>query len=348
MARKVSYFKLGLLVLVCGAIGLSAAVWLGLSHYFEKTRPYVTYFGESVKGLQTDAVVNYRGVAVGRVTYIGLAPDGRLIEVIMGLMPEFEIDHTLSIRLREQGLTGMRYLEIDTAPPNIKELTPAISFTPTHPLIPASPSDMEVIRTALETLYTKMLSIDVVGVADNWKQAAKSINDLLASEQISDSLKSVREGASQLEALMTKLNGSVDGKELQATFKSLKDATHQAASVMDQLAGAKGSKEGGAKDISAILSALRKSSEALAQQLEAIPPNSFANASKDMNRMFESGANSFGDWSKQVEDSLVVLQQSLRQVSALIGQLTGLVQTFKEQPNRILFNQDEPDPFQRR
>src|SRR5512143_3198163 len=109
MAKTISQFKLGLFILVCGSLGLIAIIWLGASHYFEKKKIYVTYFAESIKGLQKDAVVNYLGVPVGRVAAVGVAPVGRLVEVVLHLKPEFNVYQTLAIRLLEQGLTGLRY-----------------------------------------------------------------------------------------------------------------------------------------------------------------------------------------------------------------------------------------------
>jgi phospholipid/cholesterol/gamma-HCH transport system substrate-binding protein len=60
MARKTSKFMIGLFVTVGVVIGMIAIVWLGASKYFEKGATYVTYFDESVQGLQLDSAVKYR------------------------------------------------------------------------------------------------------------------------------------------------------------------------------------------------------------------------------------------------------------------------------------------------
>jgi len=66
MPRKTSKFMVGLFVTVGVFIGLVAIIWLGASNYFEKGLMYVTYFDESVQGLQADSAVKYRGVEVSR------------------------------------------------------------------------------------------------------------------------------------------------------------------------------------------------------------------------------------------------------------------------------------------
>ena len=74
---------IGLFVTIGVLIGLIAVVWLGASKYFEKGGTYVTYFNESVQGLQKDSTVKYRGVDVGRVEKIRVAADNNLIEVVI-------------------------------------------------------------------------------------------------------------------------------------------------------------------------------------------------------------------------------------------------------------------------
>ncbi len=57
MAQNRNYFLIGLFVTVGVMIGVAAVIWLGASKYFQKGSMYVTYFDESVQGLQTDSVV---------------------------------------------------------------------------------------------------------------------------------------------------------------------------------------------------------------------------------------------------------------------------------------------------
>ena len=91
MARRPSHLVIGLFTSIGIVIGAGLIFWLGASKYFEKGDTYVTYFDESVQGLQVDSSVKYRGVDIGRVKQIRVAPDNRLIEVVMKIQLRGEL-----------------------------------------------------------------------------------------------------------------------------------------------------------------------------------------------------------------------------------------------------------------
>jgi phospholipid/cholesterol/gamma-HCH transport system substrate-binding protein len=327
LARNISPFKLGLFVLICGSLALGAIIWLGASHYFEERKTYVTYFAESVKGLQTDAVVNYRGVGVGRTAAIQLAPDGRLIEVVMYLNPDFKVDESIAIQLREQGLTGLRYLEIDSAPADLERLTPEIDFPLRYPLIPSHPSEIQQLKTALETIYTKIMAMDLQSLTDNWTQAAQRINSILAQ-----------------------FEGGIEPEDWRATVRAVKDTAEESSRFMSRLTGA-ASEEGmkkGFKDLSATLVNSRQASEALARQLKGLPPDSLAKMTRNWEETLTSGGNLFSSTDQAINESAILLQQSLQQFQALLTQLSAIAQTLKEQPNRLIFPPNGSNPFERK
>ena len=145
---KVSHFKVGIFVLGCIGLGFGILIWIGAAHFL-RTQPYVCFFDESVEGLSPGAEVGYRGVQVGRVTGIGLAPDGRLIRVTLALQPSFKVDHSMAIQLGLKGITGQRYLKIGPAPADIQKLTPKLSFKPKLPVIPTYPGEISRIEQGL-------------------------------------------------------------------------------------------------------------------------------------------------------------------------------------------------------
>lgn len=68
-------FKVGVFVLVAGAILIGGLLWIAGSHFLRPVDTYTILFTDSVSGLAPSAVVEYQGVTVGRVRDIYLTSD---------------------------------------------------------------------------------------------------------------------------------------------------------------------------------------------------------------------------------------------------------------------------------
>ena len=145
MAKRQARFLTGLFVIVGVLIGVVAVVWLGASKYFEKGTTYVTYFDESVQGLQVDSEVKYRGVGVGNVKSIGVAPDQKLVEVVIKIALEGDVEHSTVTQLRAAGITGIVFVELDRWKPDDQVfLPPRVMKTP-YTIIPSKPSQTKQV-----------------------------------------------------------------------------------------------------------------------------------------------------------------------------------------------------------
>lgn len=329
MARTASPFRIGLFVLICLALIAGAAIWLKATFFFHQTKIYATYFNVSVKGLQKDSVVSYLGVPVGRVYSLGIAPDRRLIEVLMKLPADFQIDNSFAARLREQGLTGLRYLEIDPAPEDIDQFTPEITFPTKYPYIRSYPSELDLLETEIHDLYLKFISLDLQGLADSWKKTSGLFNNLL-----------VQLGAE-----------SPSGGDLQETIASLKKASQHAATLLERLSGAASKEriEKGVQDLTATLASARQASDKLKRQLDALPPGTLKRLSDQFGETLQSGETAFSNLGDKVNESANLLERDLQQLGVVIAQLNSLIQSIKEQPNRLIFPGRQPDePFKKR
>ena len=180
MARKTSRFMIGLFVTIGILIGTVAVVWLGASKYFEKGPTYVTYFDESVQGLQLDSAVKYRGVEVGRVEKIRVAPDNKLIEVIMkiNLRGELERDHVA--QLKAAGITGIVFVELDRKEPGGPDLSPKITFASEYPILSSKPSEIKQLLTGIEAVIQSLNKIDTQGISDEIKSTLRVLESTVA------------------------------------------------------------------------------------------------------------------------------------------------------------------------
>jgi ABC-type transporter Mla subunit MlaD len=173
MAARANYVKLGLFV-VLGVIGLFVlAMAVGVVRLRKKTVAYVTYFQESVDGLDVSAPVKARGVALGRVGKITFGPDHESIEVeldvdieelrAMGLSPS-HVRSDARAQLASQGLLGAKYVAIDVFD-EASHPPPKLSFTPPAHYIPSTSS----VQKNLEQSITKTLE-HLAALADDFSK----------------------------------------------------------------------------------------------------------------------------------------------------------------------------------
>src|SRR5207244_4191739 len=91
-----NHWKLGLFVLLAVGTMLGALFWLGARRFRRESFPAISYFDESVQGLDVGSPVKFRGVTVGTVTDITIDPDNRHVQVTSNIY----VDAILRLGLR--------------------------------------------------------------------------------------------------------------------------------------------------------------------------------------------------------------------------------------------------------
>ena len=69
--KKPNYFKIGLFVIAATLLLAAAIIIFGGGKFFEKKTTIETYFDQSVQGLNVGASLEFQGVQIGNVSYIG-------------------------------------------------------------------------------------------------------------------------------------------------------------------------------------------------------------------------------------------------------------------------------------
>lgn len=156
MEEKINFSVVGFFVLVLGTAMISGVLWFSSGKYYHKDYDfYLTYLEESVSGLKPDAPVSYRGVEIGHVHKIALAP-GNIEQVQLTLAVErgtpVKVD-TLAV-LQTQGLTGISSIELNGGSLNSPPLQKKVGEK--YPVIKAAPSRIKRLDTALSGLIVNI------------------------------------------------------------------------------------------------------------------------------------------------------------------------------------------------
>ena len=184
MASPKTKFAVGLFVTSGVIIGIIAIVWLGMSQHFQRGLYYVSYFDESVQGLSKDSPVKYRGVSVGRVDSIRVAPDSKLIEVVMKIKSGQDLDDTIVSQLKDVGITGSMFVELDRKIEGEKDLSPPLDFPSEYPIVATKPSDITALLKGIADVLTKVGSLDLSGISDKLKITLDNVNMVMTDADI--------------------------------------------------------------------------------------------------------------------------------------------------------------------
>lgn len=209
MSSQAQKFKIGLFVVVSLSLAIGITIWLGASRYLEVSQTAVAYFSESVQGLEADSPVKFRGVAVGRVNSIRLAPDGRLIEVVLSLNKNFKIREGLGIKINLLGLTGLKYLEMDTFKPDQMREPIQLDFKPDYPVIATYPSDIREIGNALDNIFQKVKDVDIASISYHLLRVSARLDKVLSDPGLDNLGSELASTVSEMKDTARKLNQEV-------------------------------------------------------------------------------------------------------------------------------------------
>jgi phospholipid/cholesterol/gamma-HCH transport system substrate-binding protein len=234
-----THFKVGLLALVAVAAVLATSLALGLRALRTDTIAYHTYFDESVQGLELGSPVKYRGVRIGNVAKIAIAPDRKHVDVVLALnardaerlglaatLPE------LRTQLGNQGITGVKYVDIDFFDPAANP-PQALPFEPAASYIPARPSLFKGLEDNLEAVGQRLP--ELVDRADaTLGKLGRAIDDV-HDEQVARRIAEAADAGAGALADVRKLARHVDAAKLQDRASAALDRVADAAARVDAM-----------------------------------------------------------------------------------------------------------------
>jgi paraquat-inducible protein B len=206
MSAAWTSFKIGVFSLVVAASLLAIALALGIRPGPRETVSYVTYFDESVAGLDVGAVVQFRGITIGTVEDIRIAPDGRRVEVAMKVdakdawMLDWDRrgDDGLRAHVSSPGITGVKLVDLEFLDP-ASHPPPRLAFAPPENYVPAAPA------AGIQESLTSITEATV----DTLERISRLVDDVRAEgvpARVSAAVSSVEGAATDLRTTLTNVN----------------------------------------------------------------------------------------------------------------------------------------------
>lgn len=258
MAKRQSRFMVGLFVITGVLIGVAAIVWLGAANYFQKGTRYVTYFDESVQGLQVDSRVKYRGVEVGSVERIGVAPDQRLVEVVVKIDLEGNIEHSIVTQLKAAGITGIVFVELDRRQPDETVFIPPVDMKANYPVIPSQPSQTKQMLSSIDRIMEKVVQIDLKGISDQIRQTSRSIETFLTGKEMTNIVRNLDSTAAGLERSLRRIDRILAEGKAESILSTVEQGLGEARQGIGEARQGIGETREGIAEIRKLLAAIGK------------------------------------------------------------------------------------------
>jgi phospholipid/cholesterol/gamma-HCH transport system substrate-binding protein len=320
MASQKTKFVVGLF-LVCGiGIALLAFIWLGMSRYFEKGRFYVTYFNESVQGLDKDSPVKYRGVSVGRVHSISVAPDSKLVKVVLKIETGMVLDINMVAQLKSVGITGSVFIELDQKKRDEPDRSPPLSFPSEYPIVASKPSELGQILSGIDEILNKIKGLDLEGIAAKIKSNLDTVETTVQEAN-------VKGLARKFERSLDQLNQILDGHQWDKILTSTQETIREANGFF-----VKGN------------AALAHAENAFAQAREILADKQHAirQALENINRVIDKSASltaGADETFSLLRQNLLVSAQNLERASE---NLNRFLEILAEQPSQLILGDPPP------
>jgi len=251
MSQRANYFKLGLFVIGGIVAGVLVLVIIGSGRWFERKVIIETYFKESVQGLDLGSKLKYRGVTIGEVTRITftytkyqqdlpITQRERYVMVEAQVQPrllggraaagdmtnpenaQMEVDKGLRLRLAQQGITGLAYLEMDYVEPAPPVLP--INWVPENVYIPSAPSTVTAIVNAAQDIMEKLHRLDFEATVARIDKLLDTTNERIASVDVKKLQQRADVTLAKLESTLDQLQAKKLSDEASALLTELRQS----------------------------------------------------------------------------------------------------------------------------
>lgn len=318
----------GLFVIVGVLIGVTVIVWLGAAKYFQKGARYVTYFDESVQGLQVDSRVKYRGVDVGSVERIGVAPDQRLVEVVVKINLVGDIERGIVTQLKAAGITGIVFVELDRRRPGESVFLPPAGMETSYTIIPSQPSQTKQMLSSVDRIMDRIAQVDLVGVSDQLKATSRAMETFLTGREMVNILKNLDSTTAALDRNLQRIDRILAEGKVDAILSALDHGIGDARKGIGEAREGLGEARQGIGETREGIAEIRKQIAAIGKEIGDLKTAEIAGKTKNLIEGMDRRTKTVASDIESATDDIRQAVESLRM----------LIESLRENPSDLLFS----------
>ena len=327
MASQKTKFAVGLFVAGGLACAVLVVIWLGMSRFFEKGQFYVTYFDESIQGLAVDSPVKYRGVFIGRVDSIGVAPDSKLIKVVLKIESGQTLDSNIVAQLKSVGITGSMFVELDRKQEGEPDQSPTLSFPSEYPIVASKPSEISELLGDISEALDQIKALDLREISDKIKLALDNINRKVSEAD-------VKRISMKIESSLERVDHILDEQRWDKILSSVERTIQSMDTLLNNADKSVGQAQTMLSRVDGIVSEKEKTIKAAIDEFKQAMEN--ANALLDKGSLLVDGAD---DSISHLMPHLLVIAQNLEKASENLNRIMELLE---EHPSQFIFGEPPP------
>lgn len=282
MEKNSRYFLVGIFVTVSLLALTIFIIWLAGTHDARNYQRFTIHFKDPVSGLKNGAVVQYRGVDVGRVRDVRLSPRRNdLIKVDIEVDETTPISKSTEASLAQQGITGIVYIELttkegDTEPPQRVdgERYPVIvgrgtQLSKLFQDVPEISKQVLELSKKLNAVFDEETVASLSATFKNIEAMSRDMNGLLSEENVANTtitLRNAAEASEGVDEMVARFNKTAD--EIDQAVATLNGILNDNRGDIDRFTGS------GLKEITEMSRETKKMAESvrrLADKLEQEP-----------------------------------------------------------------------------
>jgi phospholipid/cholesterol/gamma-HCH transport system substrate-binding protein len=245
MSEPTNHWKLGLFVVVGIGLAIGALTFIGTYSLKNDGVVYRSYFEEAVTGLESGAAVKFRGVTIGNVQAIGIAPDRKHVSVVYELdaptvrklgwaagdldAPRVHVPRDLRAQLASMGVTGMKYVQLDYFDSK-RNPVPKLGFPTGSDHIPSTPSTFKSLEDSVLKFVDTFPAISERSIA-----VLEEVHSLLAQMQKDQVPTRAASALQRMEETLTLVNRKLNALPIEELSESARMTAQQLNATLGQV-----------------------------------------------------------------------------------------------------------------